>query len=406
MSNNKLGKVFIFYLLLTFASPAKSKKHMNIASVRKDASGTSIKFSDNSRSPHKVVRGQTVSTATYITRYIRDVMDEDELGIIYSIFFGKPMSMERYSEPGIGDGVFYHDVSAAKKVSLTGMFIGMLPTAVEMISTFMRFPKLKTVLIRSMNVANVPNHLILKSVKGLESLRYTTIVLGYIITIAGGINYLHKKRTEADWGIDIQPNGSTFFGYFRVDDRKLEGEGVALWPNGIGYEGAFENGRVKNSPNGRLILFPEEDKYTVEFPGEKNKKYTLPDTYYSSGVSYNSVNKLLKFADGDVFRGVLGKNAEGIYIPKNGTAVRDTLRNVLRRKKMGEEGKMAFGTEYEASIGENTVHQLDPILKAIEESRKSTLVEKIYSSEILAIPQPHFCGVQEKYEYCIGGTVW
>jgi hypothetical protein len=45
------------------------------------------------------------------------------------------------------------------------------------------------------------------------------------------------------------------------------------------------------------------------------------------------VNKLLRFADGDVFRGIPYGNAEGIYVTRNGsTIVRDTLRNVLLGK--------------------------------------------------------------------------
>ncbi|MDR1494820.1 MAG: hypothetical protein LBI29_02150 [Rickettsiales bacterium] len=41
---------------------------------------------------------------------------------------------------------------------------------------------------------------------------------------------------------------------------------------------------------------------------------------------------MLRFADGDVFRGIPYTNAEGIYIPKNGIAVKSTFRNVLLRK--------------------------------------------------------------------------
>ncbi|MDR1495088.1 MAG: hypothetical protein LBI29_03595, partial [Rickettsiales bacterium] len=116
--------------------------------------------------------------------------------------------------------------------------------------------------------------------------------------------------------------------------RGLEGKGTILWPNGIGYEGLFENNLIKNNPNGKLILFPEEDGYTVEF---LDAGYAFPNAYYFNNTSYDSENKLLRFADGDIFKGISSENTKGIFLSRSGTEVEDTLRNVLVGKMEEEE---------------------------------------------------------------------
>jgi hypothetical protein len=189
-----------------------------------------------------------------------------------------------------------------------------------------------------------------------------------VVGIAGLTHTIYKLLyTEAEQGINIRPDGVTRFGYFKskLGKERLEGEGTILWPNGIGYEGLFENDLIKNNPNGKLILFPEENEYNVEFsntriPEKENEKHTFTNVHYFKNTSYNRVNKLLRFADGDVFRGIPNENTEGIYIPMNGTVVRATLRDVLLRKKVDEKKALATKIDSDEPICEGTVDCGDP----------------------------------------------
>jgi hypothetical protein len=265
-----------------------------------------------------IVEGRTVSAGVYAMRSVGNM-----LGTLYSIFLGHPLQTN-YNEPGIGDGVFYRDSSTVEKVSLAGVSAGALFFIAG--AVFINMELYETAVF--------------------------TFISGFAaITVGGTYAALYRKHMETNRGIDIQPDGSTWLGYFNRN-RKLEGDGIVLWPDGIAYNGIFEDGKiVKNNPIDKLILFPKDNKYTMDFIDiETSKKedweigwYNLANTYCFHIINYDSVNKLLRFADGDVFRGVLSKNAEGIYIPKNGTVVGDTLRNVLFRKRIDE--KEALGVK-------------------------------------------------------------
>ncbi|MDR1494612.1 MAG: hypothetical protein LBI29_01070 [Rickettsiales bacterium] len=367
--------------------------------VIRGANSTNIIFSDN-RPPREIVQGKTASFGVRAVRYAGDCLD------FISSFFSSRPALENYSESGVGDGVFYYSLSTTRKMALAGLGMGIITSVAELLSypvhdteffeisaknsksdrVYSEINEMRSKLPGSAESVGLsmrqPNYEFIGkpydsllegspvSMKEFSSkihsdpegstnlfeisetfsvttggrLSYMLGSLFIAIVIAGVTYYEYKKYKETYWGIDIQPDGTTKFGYFKSRKEGLDGKGTVLWPNGVGYEGLFENNRIKNNPNGKLILFPEEDRYTVEFPntrisGKENEKYTFADTYHFNNISYNSVDKSLTFADGDVFRGVLSKNAEGIYISSDGTVVRDTLRNVLLKKAEDEKEK-------------------------------------------------------------------
>ncbi|MDR1494794.1 MAG: hypothetical protein LBI29_02015 [Rickettsiales bacterium] len=283
-----------------FAPEAKSKGYLGIASVSRDANSTKIIFSDG-RPYREIVRDETASSDPHFAR--------NTMSLFYSVFSGKPVS-ENYNEPGVGDGVRYYDLSAGERVCGAMVVVGSIGIMV-----------------------------------GLVTGSYNWIVkpataVGVGVGVAGFIYSMYKSYTEADLRIDIRPDGVTRFGYFKFKfgEKELpEGEGTVLWPNGVGYQGSFENGLIKNNLIGNLIFFPEKNGYTVEFPntkipGKENDEHTFTNALYFNNTSYDRVHGLLEFADGDVFKGALGINAKGVYVSRNGTIVRDTLRNVLLGK--------------------------------------------------------------------------
>ncbi|MDR1494659.1 MAG: hypothetical protein LBI29_01310, partial [Rickettsiales bacterium] len=258
-----------------FTPQARSKGYLGIASVSRGANSTNITFFDN-RPSREIVRGKTASFGVSTLRSAGDF-----LGLFYSAFSGKPVTVN-YSEPGVGDGVFYYDLPTSERVSLAMVAMGFVGAVAGFVLNTMRL--------------DIP-----------------MVVTG----LAGFIYSAYKLCTEAEQRIDIRSDGITRFRHFKskLGEKGLE-EGTILWPNGIGYEGLFENNRIKNNPNGKLILFPEEDRYTVEFSkteisGKENERHTFTNAHYFNNISYNGVNKLLRFADGDVFRGIPYGNAEG-----------------------------------------------------------------------------------------------
>jgi hypothetical protein len=255
------------------------------------------------------------------------------MSLAYSIFSGKP-TLINHSGPGVGDGMLCYNLSAGNRASMVVVTMGLVGIVAGL----------------ALNAMGFPNWIVMPVA---------------VMDVAGIVYSTYKSYTKAEQGIDIRPDGVTKFGCFKSKFRKigLEGEGTILWPNGVGYEGIFENDLIKNNPNGKLILFPEKNKYNVEFPdtripGKENEKHTFTNVHYFKNTSYNRVNKLLRFADGDVFRGIPYGNIEGIYIPINGTAVVGvTFRDVLSGKT-----KKASGTEIEFGepIYEETINCEDP----------------------------------------------
>ncbi|MDR1494839.1 MAG: hypothetical protein LBI29_02270 [Rickettsiales bacterium] len=310
MSNKKLKEIFLFCFVLMLFPRAESKGHWDIASVSRDTNSTSIKFSDSRQTTREIVQGQTTSFGASALRSVGNFLD-----LLCSAFSGKPVS-RNYNELGIGNGVSYRSLSIAERTSYAEASVGAVAVVVSSLFAVMGFP------------------VVAKNV----------IACVGLVTMAGGVYFLRKEHTEADLEIDVQPNGITKFWY---SDRKEE---ITLWPNGIVYEKIFKNSKTKSNSSEKLILFPEKDKYTIRFPntkvpGKENEGYTFGDIYHFGNVGYSSVSKSLEFTDGDVFRGVPGaRDVEGIYIYKNGTVVRDTLRNVLWKNKVEVDERRATAT--------------------------------------------------------------
>ncbi|MDR1494683.1 MAG: hypothetical protein LBI29_01440 [Rickettsiales bacterium] len=323
MSNNRLREIFLFCLVLVSVPRARSEGYQGIASVSRSPNSTSVEFFGG-RPSREIVRGQTASFGVRAGRFAGDVWS-----VFYSSSFSGKLMSKNYNEPGVGDGVFYNDPSTAERI---GIAVSVAGIAVAVIGGgafgLMKF----------------------------SGFTFAAVTSGALMAVAGLVTSLHKLYTEADWGIDIRPDGVTQFGYFKSRRKGPEGEGTIIWSNGIGYEGAFEDNRIKNNPSGKLILFPEEDKYTVEFSRDKDRKYRFPDVHYFNNVDHSRLSKSIAFTNGDVFRGVIGRNVEGIYIPKNGSPVKSTLRNILL-KKMEEEkrGTVGTGTDSRESICEETM---------------------------------------------------
>jgi hypothetical protein len=156
---------------------------------------------------------------------------------------------------------------------------------------------------------------------------------------------------ERHYVIDIRPTGTTRLGYHKMNlinllqnKVKLDGSGLAIWPNGIAFEGIFEDNRIKDDEKGSLILLPDKDRYSLGFsgvgnPGVENKDSgcIFDGSWHFSGVEYNNMDKLLRFSNGDSFEGVLDEDVEGFYRFSNGTTVKGTLTNVLRKRVKNEK---------------------------------------------------------------------
>ncbi|MDR1495111.1 MAG: hypothetical protein LBI29_03720, partial [Rickettsiales bacterium] len=195
-----------------FTPQARSKGYLGIASVSRGANSTNITFSD-SRPSHEIVQGKTASFGVSALRSARDF-----LGFFYSIFSGKPVTVN-YNEPDVGDGVFHYDLPTSERVGMATFFTGPICGATAGLAIdAIGFP-------RAANWIAIP----------------MIVVTG----LAGFIYSTYKLYTEAEQEIDIRPDGVTKFGYSNRSSRLvrkkrgLEGKGTILWPNGIGYEGLF-----------------------------------------------------------------------------------------------------------------------------------------------------------------------
>ncbi|MDR1494905.1 MAG: hypothetical protein LBI29_02610, partial [Rickettsiales bacterium] len=201
-----------------FTPEARSKGYLGISSVNRGANSTNITFSDN-RPSREIAQGKTASFGVSAMRFARNTMS-----LFYSAFSGKPVPIN-HSEPGVGDGVLYYDLPTSERVGLAMVAMGSVGAVAWIVLDTIGFP---------------------------EAIDWIAIP-AVVIEAAGVIYFAYKSCTEAEQEIDIRPDGVTKFGYLNRSSRLvrkkrgLEGKGTILWPNGIGYEGLFENNLIKNN---------------------------------------------------------------------------------------------------------------------------------------------------------------